>query len=368
MATFAGRQPFTCITCQVTFANPEHQRAHYKTDWHRYNLKRKVAELPFVTATIFQEKVLAQKMADANERDSRLSQYCKTCHKTFANKNSLQSHERSRKHKEMLEKVDKNNPPLEGIKNPKSANHKAKTTDDVVTEITEEMEADENEPLETTECLFCPNYEDNMEANVAHMSKFHGFFIPDLEYLVDLEGLVKYLGEKVGVANMCLYCNEKGKQFYSVEAVQHHMVEKAHCKMLFEADYALEYADHYNYTRSYPNKRGNDIESSEELPIPDQPLLVNNDLELVLPSGMLVGHRYLKNYYKQRVPLKERKKATSVSRVMAQYRSLGWSGSCDTHKRQSDEKWAHKMRQQKMLNVSMKANKFQKFYRPQVMF
>jgi hypothetical protein len=26
------------------------QREHYKTDWHRYNLKRKVVDLPPVTA------------------------------------------------------------------------------------------------------------------------------------------------------------------------------------------------------------------------------------------------------------------------------------------------------------------------------
>jgi hypothetical protein len=38
----------------------ELQKAHYKTDWHRYNLKRKVANLPPVTAENFQERVLAQ--------------------------------------------------------------------------------------------------------------------------------------------------------------------------------------------------------------------------------------------------------------------------------------------------------------------
>ncbi len=371
MATVPVKQRYTCISCQVAFANPEHQRAHFKTDWHRYNLKRKVAELPSVTATVFQEKVVAQKMADANERDSKLSQYCKTCHKTFANKKSLQSHERSRKHKEMVEKVGNtsNSSPLEDVS--KKQEHKTAVDDDTVTEVTEEIEADENEPLETTECLFCPHYESNMEANIAHMSKVHGFFIPDLEFLVDLEGLVKYLGEKVGVANMCIYCNEKGKQFYSIEAVQHHMTEKGHCKIMFEGDYALEFADHYDYTKSYPDKEiGNT--TSEELPIPDHSLTVNNDLELVLPSGVLIGHRYLKNYYKQNVPVKERKKGATVSRVnrvMAQYRSLGWSGLCEANgKKGRDEKWAHKMRQQRSLNISVKANKFQTYLRPQVVF
>ena len=60
---------YTCITCRVMFAAKdddsaaeaaELQKAHYKTDWHRYNLKRKVANLPPVTAENFQERVSAQ--------------------------------------------------------------------------------------------------------------------------------------------------------------------------------------------------------------------------------------------------------------------------------------------------------------------
>ena len=39
----------------------ELQKAHYKTDWHRYNLKRRVADLPPVSAENFQQRVLAQR-------------------------------------------------------------------------------------------------------------------------------------------------------------------------------------------------------------------------------------------------------------------------------------------------------------------
>ena len=52
---------FTCITCRVAFADADLQRAHYKADWHRYNLKRKVADMPPVTADNFQARVLSQK-------------------------------------------------------------------------------------------------------------------------------------------------------------------------------------------------------------------------------------------------------------------------------------------------------------------
>lgn len=53
---------FTCVTCNIAFDDPELQRAHYKTDWHRYNLKRKVAEMPAINLQDFLERVQLQKI------------------------------------------------------------------------------------------------------------------------------------------------------------------------------------------------------------------------------------------------------------------------------------------------------------------
>lgn len=46
------------------------------------------------------------------------------------------------------------------------------------------------------------------------------FFLPDVEYLTDPEGLVGYLEEKVKLGHICLYCNGKGKTFHSYRALQ----------------------------------------------------------------------------------------------------------------------------------------------------
>jgi len=46
---------FSCSTCRVTFDDNEAQRAHYKQDWHKYNLKRKIAGLPTITEHEFIE-------------------------------------------------------------------------------------------------------------------------------------------------------------------------------------------------------------------------------------------------------------------------------------------------------------------------
>lgn len=47
---------YTCLACQVAFQSAEGQRNHYKSDWHRYNLKRKVVSLPPVTSDQFNAK------------------------------------------------------------------------------------------------------------------------------------------------------------------------------------------------------------------------------------------------------------------------------------------------------------------------
>ena len=56
-----------------------------------------------------------------------------------------------------------------------------------------------------------------------------------------------FTGEKVGTGNVCLWCNEKGRSFYSTEAVQGHMTDKSHCKLFTDGDASLEFADFYDF-------------------------------------------------------------------------------------------------------------------------
>lgn len=89
---------FTCITCQVMFKTPELQREHYKQDWHRYNLKRKVAAIPPVTLEEFELRAKEHREQSQNaDRDE--SEYCKYCSKMFNTKNAYNNHLNSKKHK-----------------------------------------------------------------------------------------------------------------------------------------------------------------------------------------------------------------------------------------------------------------------------
>ena len=77
------------------------------------------------------------------------------------------------------------------------------------------------------------------------MAKEHSFFIPDMEYVSDLEGLLKFLGIKVGVYHVCLWCSNR--VYRDLSSVQKHMSDKGHQKMKFEGETLLEYADFYTY-------------------------------------------------------------------------------------------------------------------------
>lgn len=55
----------------------------------------------------------------------------------------------------------------------------------------------EPDAIPITDCLFCSHHSSCFMKNVAHMTKDHSFFIPDIEYLVDFRGLIKYLGKSV---------------------------------------------------------------------------------------------------------------------------------------------------------------------------
>lgn len=127
---------------------------------------------------------------------------------------------------------------------------------------------------------------------------------------------------------MCLWCNEKGKTFHSADSAKQHMLDKGHCKMIHEGIALAEYADFYDYSASYPDAADQNVDVNEEVQIPE---IEENDYQLVLPSGVVVGHRSLMRYYKQSM---DPNRAVVVSqnskklhKVLVHYKALGWSAT-----------------------------------------
>lgn len=381
---------FTCITCRVSFADSDIQRRHYKTDWHRYNLKRKVAEMPPVTAEVFQQKVLAQKAeVEAQQQSKTKSLHCQLCNKTFSSENAFSNHLSSKKHKDVeANKANKAKKQESLITESQfSNNFKRKDSKETDPQNTESENAEslshngdddddedddiEEDTLEVTDCLFCPHHSVSLEENLKHMTRSHSFFIPDLEYVVDLKGLVTYLCEKVGMGNMCLYCNDKGKSFFSLEAVQSHMVDKGHTKMNYEGDAVLEYADFYDFSSSYPDYNPDEENEGDEIQGRESTLAVNEQtLELCLPSGAKIGHRNMRHIYKQNLPPDRSHHSKVIQSIMADYKALGWNGTIASTARQKvkDVRLRNIQQAKRNVDISVKANRMQKHFRPQVVF
>ena len=196
--------------------------------------------------------------------------------------------------------------------------------------------------LTPNSCLFCPHQESSLEDSLSHMAVSHSFFIPDIEYLQDLHGLLTYLGEKVAVGNVCLFCNGKGRAFRTIEAVRKHMDDKGHCKIAYDTEKdRLEISDFYDFSSSYPDtvkqgkkaarekrprvnttededwedieddgeeadeviEEGDVSEEDDESDLPDSQITYgDSNFELVLPSGSRIGHRSMRRYYEQSFP------------------------------------------------------------------
>jgi pre-60S factor REI1 len=99
----------TCLTCSVMFQDAELQRNHYKTDWHRYNLKRKVAEMPPVTLESFEQRMVKHEaqMKVLSGEVKEPTGYCVACRKSFGSKKAYENHLNSKKHKEFQEQFEK---------------------------------------------------------------------------------------------------------------------------------------------------------------------------------------------------------------------------------------------------------------------
>lgn len=293
---------------------------------------------------------------------------CEVCNKVYTTEGAYRSHINSRKHKEnevkaaqralrpptpkeeliQVDDVPSISPdtqiPVAVVTGKMAAvtlTVDADATEDDVSRTIEEKIAAARSRLQPTQCLFCPHNSDSLEANISHMSIAHSFFIPDTEYLVDLTGLITYLGEKIAVGNICIYCNGKGREFRTLEAVRKHMVDKGHCKIAYDTESErLELSDFYDFTASYPDAHNRkkakksahpkvedeadaewedmdedqdgevDEVVDEDMSVGDEPDeeedLSDNQItygdshfELVLPSGARIGHRSMKRYYAQ---------------------------------------------------------------------
>jgi len=128
---------YKCSSCLTTHNNEENYNLHYKSDFHRFNVKRKMAEFNPVSWEQF-EKWQKDSQQKTKLKPLPTTFYCETCHKKFTNNGTLQQHLATKKHQQEVAKK-------EIIKPNRKASSSRKNS-----------EVERGDPTEdNTACLFC---------------------------------------------------------------------------------------------------------------------------------------------------------------------------------------------------------------------
>ena len=314
-------QAYGCLSCGVHAEfDADQQKNHYKSDWHRYNLRRKINGLPFISKDLFEAK-LSSSIAAA-ESPKKENFYCSVCHKSFGSKNSHENHLRSTRH---LEKIAKqpNTVPL-GVQdgNLTLVPDKKDRVDEEFEDVEDADDVESNASWETLSnedltddeieiwsprCLFCrwpipktvlgvkpKQRKATIGSLLRHMQIHHSFFIPQQENVKDMSGLLCHLSCRVHIRCECLWCRMK---FQSTRATQQHMNDTGHTKLMHEIGNDIDVLEEEDEEAEVPRHyRYYDLENMKA---PIQPQFTDDGWSISLPSGGSIGHRDFNRYYKQ---------------------------------------------------------------------
>ena len=152
---------------------------------------------------------------------------CGPCGKAFKSIEMLDEHKKSKKHKKTEKEFLIANPNSSVSSMFKSIQHEQSS--DILTELHKSIHGhshsapsvEEDHAVHTATtleslriCLFCNKECEGVKKNLDHMRLAHGFFILDIECLINLKGLLAYVAERIQLGKICLYCD---KQFKSAD-------------------------------------------------------------------------------------------------------------------------------------------------------
>lgn len=336
----------TCNACNTEFNDESERNLHYRSEWHRYNLKRKVAGVPGVTEELFNARQSALDREQNMLNAAPMSYTCALCNKEYRSEKAHAQHLNSRSHtlKASKESCSQATAGITIIKprkhTPNKSQYEGEESGDEWVEVDPNDDMDESdvsdaddmdieEELDTSCCFVCDLKHDNIENCMAHMHKHHGFYIPDVEYLKDPNGLLTYVGLKVKKDFMCLYCNRL--PFQSLEAVRKHMIAKSHCKIRYGDgcdDEEAEFEEFYDYSSSYMDGdeqqlvEANGMTTSVELGCGGSEIIVKQNGESRSTVKRFGSREFLRYYRQKPRPSPSSGIALAVS-LASRYRSMG---------------------------------------------
>ena len=286
-----------------------------------------MASLGPLSSEVFAEKVLsAQATSSAAAAKASFERSCTACQKTYYSENAYQNHLGSQKHRARVTSIQNGEAPamddetssvmsstislgepigkiatvtqdleaeaefstvINGIKktsledqepvsrrpsrphhssNEERAEHPLSTTTTATSTSATDNTEEPTEDMPMLQCLFCNYKSPTLKLNILHMTKFHGMFIPEQPYLVDIEGLIGYLQAKIAENNECLFCH---KLKNSIGGIQTHMRDKGHCMIAFESEEEMiEIGQFYDFRSTYSDEEDDgDTDMDESKPV-----------------------------------------------------------------------------------------------------
>lgn len=267
-AATAARASFekSCAACQKTYYSENAYNNHLNSQKHRANVaKAGLDDAASVTGSVMSSAFsLGESMAST--ADSEATELDPEAERDFAhivdgidNTNLDPANPLPRRHARPTPSraADKSEHPMSPATTSESVNDEDQSSVASSNKI-------QTDPLQ--DCLFCNYRSPSFSLNVHHMGRHHGMFIPEKEFLVEPENLIKHLHDKIYQQYECLKCH---KHAHSSHGIQTHMRDRGHCMIGFESDEELvEIGEFYDFRSSYPdadqfNQMEKDVDSDD---------------------------------------------------------------------------------------------------------
>lgn len=360
MSSPAPNTTVTCMACRLVLTGAAARGSHYRSDLHRVNLQRKVAGVAALSAEDYAARAAAVEAETTAEAGRRAPRFCAVCSKKFSSESALANHVNSRRHRDAV-RVRAPHMSAEdaavGVTERPEGFQVSSIESEMDTESEDGSEAEmerriaEAVPFGKTECVFDGRDCGSVEKNLKAMREF-GFFLPFEESLEDVDGLLEYFGQKVGIGYACLECD---RPFASIIAAQRHMVDAQHCRMTSDEEvWFEEYAQFYAFgdgdvgddgweevgddeaaaldvrmkeeTESSRVVATADAEASSKIGATEKSYDAPEEAVEMVLGNKTVGHRSFQRYYKQNLQSSDTRDAVVINKRANELRVMGWHG------------------------------------------
>lgn len=326
--TTSNTTTYTCLSCQIQFPSMQLQRIHMKTEWHRYNLKRRVAQLVPVSNDTFQLKVASSKDHVKYDdfgfviEESKPKPKKNILRQTILNRGrtlQVSNDEHSsrdispaisdistfslgtlKSQGEFENDLDVHSLASNSLK-ADITDYNSDDTENLDSSDFEEQVTELNAPLDLTDCFYCGVSLDTIDDNIQHLLLNHSLYIPNLNYLSDKEGLIRFLSDTIVLDKECIKC---GYTSNKLMGIRQHIIAKGHVYIPYETKEMRSFIDkYYDFTIIMDeHEDSSDGEIDDESDLKDEYTVATIDstgIELALPNGFKLGHRSMSKYYRQ---------------------------------------------------------------------